>query len=175
MKAPRFFGPWESPSAAAGRACRKAEKGASKSGSRTGAAVVPMEELTGERPFPARLSGTMISDFQESCKADRQTSIHVPREGDDVCRIQFCPRLPCISIHVPREGDDATGVTLIQLLDLFQSTSPARGTTRRALTTTGRSSHFNPRPPRGGRQGPSGGQAKRWYFNPRPPRGGRPK
>lgn len=74
---------FRSPSAAAGRACWKAKRGASKSGSRTGAAVVPMEELTGERPFPARLSGTMISDFQESCKADRQTSIHVPREGDD--------------------------------------------------------------------------------------------
>lgn len=74
---------FRSPSATAGRACWKAKRGASKSGSRTGAAVVPMEELTGERPFPARLSGTMIADFQESCKADRQTSIHVPREGDD--------------------------------------------------------------------------------------------
>ena len=128
MKAPRFFGPWESPSAAAGRACWKAKRGASKSGSRTGAAVVPMEELTGERPFPARLSGTMISDFQESCKADRQTSIHVPREGDDVLSV------PGFAVCNP-----------------FQSTSPARGTTCYRLWRYILWSYFNPRPPRGGR------------------------
>ena len=97
---------FRSPSATAGRACWKAKRGASKSGSRTGAAVVPMEELTGERPFPARLSGTMISDFQESCKADRQTSIHVPREGDDRC-VKIVVLCNDISIHVPREGDDS--------------------------------------------------------------------
>ena len=32
-------------------------------------------------------------------------SIHVPREGDDLQRLQRLPRFR-ISIHVPREGDD---------------------------------------------------------------------
>ena len=35
--------------------------------------------------------------------------------------------------------------------------------------------HFNPRPPRGGRQYVSGKNNYKHHFNPRPPRGGRPK
>ena len=78
-------------------------------------------------------------------------SIHVPREGDDpTCgagksaRTNFNPRPPRggrpwqpvlyahvsdISIHVPREGDDPRAKANLVLVLVFQSTSPARGTT----------------------------------------------
>ena len=78
-------------------------------------------------------------------------SIHVPREGDDhpagsqCSSLQdFNPRPPRggrravdddpeqpldISIHVPREGDDAPPSLLASASRIFQSTSPARGTT----------------------------------------------
>ena len=77
-----------------------------------------------------------------------------------------------------RSTPPARGATsyacLINCLDgRFQSTPPARGATPDQNPAKGRVGHFNPRPPRGGRQ--------RWYptwrspsyFNPRPPRGGR--
>ena len=100
-------------------------------------------------------------------------SIHAPREGGDKGRGLQGGVLPGISIHAPREGGD--------------------GHADGALAQAG---HFNPRPPRGGRQRaawdaphvaefqstpPARGatcaplrpsEAKR-DFNPRPPRGGR--
>ena len=60
------------------------------------------------------------------------------------CNRYFNPRPPCggrqildvdihnsifISFHVPRVGDDALAIYLLVLLDTFQSTSPAWGTT----------------------------------------------
>ena len=78
-------------------------------------------------------------------------SIHVPRTGDDDRRKAHCPRnqyfnprpphggrlfncRPCrasdvISIHVPRTGDDFASSSGLSFSLLFQSTSPARGTT----------------------------------------------
>ena len=55
-------------------------------------------------------------------------SIHVPRTGDDVNTATNTTQGD-ISIHVPRTGDDAATGVPHQLLVLFQSTSPARGTT----------------------------------------------
>ena len=103
-----------------------------------------------------------------------------------------------ISIHVPREGDDMYVVACNLPSRIFQSTSPARGTTR-ADRVYGRPAqkYFNPRPPRGGRLNnqphemtlgeisihvPREGDDKSCIpmprtcgnFNPRPPRGGRP-
>ena len=122
-------------------------------------------------------------------------SIHVPREGHDrkqtalfLLDIDFNPRAPrgarpptfkdeflyiAISIHVPREGHDHRRRLSTLSLRLFQSTCPARGTTRgqsislkdvefqstcpaRGTTTiqprvTGAVSYFNPRAPRGAR------------------------
>ena len=62
---------------------------------------------------------------------DRQAviSIHVPREGDDLrSRMEYSRCL--ISIHVPREGDDVILMYRLTMTSVFQSTSPARGTTR---------------------------------------------
>ena len=79
-----------------------------------------------------------------------------------------------ISIHVPREGHDADCGSIISARQQFQSTCPARGTTKcvhgvhctrpfqstcpaRGTTTiqprvTGAVSYFNPRAPRGARR-----------------------
>ena len=59
-------------------------------------------------------------------------SIHVPREGDDEQAATNFPIRSLISIHVPREGDDS--LELYAYIDgqLFQSTSPVRGTTAAA-------------------------------------------
>ena len=143
-------------------------------------------------------------------------SIHVPREGDDFRGCQVAC-LAGISIHVPREGDDYLATTngapplhfnprpprggrpgtqyFTPMYPIFQSTSPARGTTQ-ALHTDNTGSrfqstspargttreprqiwywywYFNPRPPRGGRLPVADGIQPLFHFNPRPPRGGR--
>lgn len=49
-------------------------------------------------------------------------------------------------------GEGATAVSGAELCErLFQSTPPARGATYGTAMSTGRASHFNPRPPRGGK------------------------
>mgnify|MGYP006893080852 CR=1 FL=1 len=58
-----------------------------------------------------------------------QISIHVPREGDDYLRKLLDGDSRLISIHVPREGDDSSGFVKNFFSQLFQSTSPVRGTT----------------------------------------------
>ena len=80
-------------------------------------------------------------------------SIHAPREGCDYKR----EGVPCfdyeISIHAPREGCD-----------------------RKAFKSISKAKHFNPRTPRGVRQGPSGRCSRDSdNFNPRTPRGVRPR
>ena len=56
-----------------------------------------------------------------------------------------------ISIHVPREGHDLSPETVLRVLDVFQSTCPARGTTFYPRVHHGGSPDFNPRAPRGAR------------------------
>ena len=99
-------------------------------------------------------------------------SIHAPREGGD-SRPPAPPAATGISIHAPREGGDLAYCCTCAEDSLFQSTPPARGATTERLPELRAVLHFNPRPPRGGRQffeicGLGGS-----YFNPRPPRGGR--
>ena len=60
--------------------------------------------------------------------ADTDISIHAPREGGDAVSPRQPHKMPFISIHAPREGGD-------------------RDIPRSAVPHT----HFNPRPPRGGR------------------------
>ena len=101
-------------------------------------------------------------------------SIHVPREGHDLCVLRFsssaflfqstCPARGTtvppdtepisspISIHVPREGHDANGRPGSRSHNIFQSTCPARGTTRAALHLRRSRRNFNPRAPRGARR-----------------------
>ena len=100
-----------------------------------------------------------------------------------------------ISIHAPREGGDAI-IGVFQNVAAISIHAPARGATWGAILEDGQKRHFNPRPPRGGRQRawfvPSTGmlfqstppargatsdfRGLQIYvddFNPRPPRGGR--
>ena len=102
-----------------------------------------------------------------------------------------------ISIHALREEGDAEWRAGIGALMVFQSTPSARRATSRHTVARTRSTYFNPRPPRGGRQYLGGGryhvnifqstpsarratrhenQSPRYptYFNPRPPWGERP-
>ena len=100
-------------------------------------------------------------------------SIHVPREGHDE-EVLPGTRRRHISIHVPREGHDARGCRQLTSEEKFQSTCPARGTTRRQRKPRPRPSNFNPRAPRGARLRQHRAQDKRGAdFNPRAPRGAR--
>ena len=93
----------------------------------------------GARP----LSGTMPV-------ITRPISIHVPREGHDAADTGTTGHQG-ISIHVPREGHDVT-VSVNRGFNLrFQSTCPARGTTRSGVTIENITDDFNPRAPRGAR------------------------
>ena len=58
---------------------------------------------------------------------------------------------PIISIHVPREGHDHPLTRVVYPVPEFQSTCPARGTTRVRIKRSLTSRHFNPRAPRGAR------------------------
>ena len=83
--------------------------------------------------------------------ADRQISIHAPREGGDCCSFFFSFRFSNFNPRPPRGGRRRTASC-------------------KALQTK----DFNPRPPRGGRPGGlDGRQQVHGDFNPRPPRGGR--
>ena len=101
-------------------------------------------------------------------------SIHAPREGCDDLRSGFFG-LNTISIHAPREGCDPVFANIGEQPILFQSTHPARGATRTPLSVSNSPMHFNPRTPRGVRQG----SREYWLwlrnFNPRTPRGVRLK
>ena len=78
-------------------------------------------------------------------------SIHVPRTGDDKSRgVAFTDNL-IISIHIPRTGDDVVSGMRTTSLLRFQSTYPARGTTRSRGFSHKCGCNFNPRPPCGGR------------------------
>ena len=57
-------------------------------------------------------------------------SIHVPREGHDFVGDVDFTALNDISIHVPREGHDVWALYTDVNSKGFQSTCPARGTTR---------------------------------------------
>ena len=57
-------------------------------------------------------------------------SIHVPREGHDFVGDVDFAALNDISIHVPREGHDPGLYPKNASVKEFQSTCPARGTTK---------------------------------------------
>ena len=79
-------------------------------------------------------------------------SIHVPREGHDGGLRYLSVGGEIISIHVPREGHDIPPPRRRRPDILFQSTCPARGTTKK-LHQPGRGRlYFNPRAPRGARR-----------------------
>ena len=81
----------------------------------------------------------------------QRISIHTPREGGDPARRYRWPRWRNFNPHPPR-GGRLTQVGVVQRKrNLFQSTPPARGATRRTGLRRQSSCRFNPHPPRGGR------------------------
>ena len=60
----------------------------------------------------------------------------------------FCSK---ISIHALREEGDGAGCLIQPCEDIFQSTPSARRATVSCSSSVLTASHFNPRPPRGGR------------------------
>ena len=90
---------------------------------------------------PVSPSAQPVSAFQSTCPARGTTfvhdcalvrcaiSIHVPREGHDGGYADVGHVLH-ISIHVPREGHDSRHKSLLTIISGFQSTCPARGTTK---------------------------------------------
>ena len=81
---------------------------------------------------------------------------------------------PAISIHAPREGCDKRAVCLHSLAPISIH-APREGCDRKAFKSISKAKHFNPRTPRGVRQGPSGRCSRDSdNFNPRTPRGVRP-
>ena len=76
-------------------------------------------------------------------------SIHAPREGGDI--------VPCvleqnefISIHAPREGGDHNGKDTARWASISIH-APREGGDHGMVRVWPEDTHFNPRPPRGGR------------------------
>ena len=89
--------------------------------------------------------------------------------GLDICALHAA----LISIHAPREGGDFTALST-NFVFLHFNPRPPRGGRQMGDWRMVSYVHFNPRPPRGGRR--AVGAGRNWrpdYFNPRPPRGGR--
>ena len=117
---------------------------------------------------PARgttsLQSTDISraPFQSTCPARGTTLFN---------GVDFAP--PPISIHVPREGHDVCCGGMCIYAHKFQSTCPARGTTASCIKIYYIFVDFNPRAPRGARLSHANGLNFLTDFNPRAPRGAR--
>ena len=106
------------------------------------------------------------------------------------------PKLVVFQSTPPARGATGRGDSPLSFHCQFQSTPPARGATFSFALSVPKSfisihapreggdpckpthvvssCHFNPRPPRGGRQNVVGAFSSNRDFNPRPPRGGRP-
>ena len=105
--------------------------------------------------------------------AELKISIHALRgEGDDGRKRQR--QMTDISIHALRgEGDPKIGQPL-RAHSVFQSTPSVGRATIGSRFKSNIQSHFNPRPPWGGRRLLNRLSRDVRYFNPRPPWGGRP-
>ena len=98
-----------------------------------------------------------------------------PSVGRATWLILFFPPLRRISIHALRGEGDISRTSALSLFAAFQSTpSVGRATFCVVARAQHRKTHFNPRPPWGGRQNSQRGGQTGDYFNPRPPWGGRP-
>ena len=64
-------------------------------------------------------------------------SIHAPREGSDHTQVNWHMLPESISIHAPREGSDMPRLLPLPGSPIFQSTLPARGATKVAITIIG--------------------------------------
>ena len=123
-----------------------------------------------QSPPPAR--GATTEYITGDC--GYRISIHAPARGGDCQCSGGWYSWPVISIHAPREGGDYDVIFLDEATQLFQSTPPARGATRRRDRRP-RDLVISIHAPReGGDQSPVQGQTRHHDFNPRPPRGGRP-
>ena len=134
-------------------------------------------------------------DFRHSPERAEAISIHAPRTGSDERCDCGCSQTD-ISIHAPRTGSDRTLRNLVNIVNSFQSTLPARGATRyhffRRLSNvisihaprTGSdctrwmpcpaTAYFNPRSPHGERRDIiTAGRDDACDFNPRSPHGER--
>ncbi len=102
----------------------------------------------------------------------KQISIHVPRVEDDQIIVTIV-ELKFISIHVPRvEGDINISLSRYYLTH-FNPRPPCGGRLLMMLHSL-QTYNFNPRPPCGGRRRLSVSASIISDFNPRPPCGGRP-
>ena len=99
-------------------------------------------------------------------------SIHVPRVGDDEISAVIIQK-NWISIHVPRVGDDVETLVPIIMQIIISIHVPRVGDDDPQEAAGGTFTHFNPRPPCGGRPVDPPPLCAIRYFNPRPPCGGR--
>ena len=98
----------------------------------------------------------------------RRISIHAPHEGGGVSN-QSNDGCVYISIHAPHEGGDYITTQCVVCQEVFQSTPPTRGATRRLSRSKSPQHYFNPRPPRGGRHELPVGDLKGEVFQSTPP------
>ena len=90
-------------------------------------------------------------DVQSYDRSTELISIHALREEGDFWMLSYCC-CKTISIHALREEGDAIMLPFWKYLETFLSTPSARRATCAAAWPRLRSTHFYPRPPRGGRQ-----------------------
>ena len=119
-------------------------------GPRVGADCRSRNRTRGRNDFNPRppCGGRHISFFDGDKSAD--ISIHGPRVGADRHGCGQCAD-GAISIHGPRVGADIISQIPSVPDSLFQSTAPVWGPTAIPISCRLRPTHFNPRPPCGGR------------------------
>ena len=102
----------------------------------------------------------------------RLISIHAPRVGGDPIKVIVLTPV-CISIHAPRVGGDPGSDVILSKLSAFQSTPPVWGATQ-ADKQNEKTCRFQSTPPVWGATPPVLGRLRHHsHFNPRPPCGGR--
>ena len=96
---------------------------------RTGSDAVEQRTNLGAGYFNPRSPHGERHDFRHSPERAEAISIHAPRTGSDERCDCGCSQTD-ISIHAPRTGSDRTLRNLVNIVNSFQSTLPARGATR---------------------------------------------
>ena len=131
---------------------------------------MPLEPLASVSIHAPRVGSDAASRYSHTGRGVFQSTL--PAWGATSYAPLFRPVKMRFQSTLPVWG--ATGGMVRHPLDtLFQSTLPAWGATGRTLTTSCKSSGFNPRSPRGERRNPRTIRAGHLSFNPRSPRGER--
>ena len=117
------------------RRCKAAEKQLFQSTLPVRGATYPKRARDWNIKFQSTLPVRGATHLRGRPHAGTGISIHAPRAGSDKDWIKCLLLISEISIHAPRAGSDFDGQEMTLCCNIFQSTLPVRGATKKRLST----------------------------------------